>query len=269
MVNRNNNIPNLDEAATRYLDTLTAQKREASRPEIYRFARWYGGGSSFSKLAGPAVAGYVEQLSVSDTDYEKKLELLRAFFVYAKKAGWSTTNLGTHLKSKKTKSGPIGSGGGRMQETVSLSKQKYDELVANLNTLKNRSQDLVKEMQRAAADKDFRENAPLHAAREERGHVEGRIKEIEETLKNTTIIGEKKKPSLKSTIGDKITLVDEMSGEEICYQIVDTREVNVLKGKISIASPIGKALLGRCDGDVADITAPAGKLHYRIIKIEH
>ena len=108
MVNRNNDIPSLGEAATRYLETLASPKREASQAEVHKFARWYGWGLSFSKLAAPSIASYAEQLSTSDTDYEKKLELLRAFFAHAKKSGWSRTNLGTHLKSKKTKEHRIG-----------------------------------------------------------------------------------------------------------------------------------------------------------------
>jgi transcription elongation factor GreA len=137
-----------------------------------------------------------------------------------------------------------------------------------LDNLKKRSRGLMGEIQRAAADKDFRENAPLHAAREERGHVEGRIKELEQTLKATTIIEEKKAPTKKSSIGDSMVVCDLTSGEECRYMIVDPREVNIAKGKISIASPLGKALLGRSDGETVEISAPAGKLRYQIKRIE-
>ncbi|OGO33298.1 MAG: hypothetical protein A2Z29_05345 [Chloroflexi bacterium RBG_16_56_11] len=155
-----------------------------------------------------------------------------------------------------------------MPEEVSLTRQRYEELTADLQNLKERSRELVAEMQRAAADKDFRENAPLQAAREERGHVEGRIKELEEALKVATIIEEKKKPAHKSVVGDCIVLHDLASGEELRYKIVDPREVDPARGKISIASPLGKALLGRIGGDLVEIKAPAGKLSYRIIMIE-
>ena len=137
-----------------------------------------------------------------------------------------------------------------------------------LDNLKKKSRELVGEIQRAAADKDFRENAPLHAAREERGHVEGRIKELEQTLKAATIIEEKKTPAKKSSIGDSIVVCELASGEECRYMIVDPREVNIAKGKISIASPLGKALLGRSDGETVEITAPAGKLRYQIKHVE-
>ena len=268
MANSTDHIPSLGEAVTLYLGKLTSKDRDASQPEVYRFARWYGWENSFSTLAGPAIASYAEQLNVSDIDYEKKFTILRAFLAYAKKAGWSATNLSTHLKTKKGKTAPTVAGGRNIQKAVTLTQQRYDELAAELEKLKKRSRELVGEIQRAAADKDFRENTPFHAAKEERGHVEGRIKELEQTLKAATIIQEKKEPALKSVIGDSIVVCDLATGEEYRYMIVDPREVNPAKGKISVASPLGKALLGRSDGETVEITAPAGKLRYQIKHIE-
>jgi transcription elongation factor GreA len=269
MADGKDHIPSLGEAVTLYLGKLSARVRDISQPEVYKFARWYGWESSFSKLAGPAVASYADQLNVSDKDYEKKFEILRAFLAYAKKAGWSRTNLGTHLKARKGKSGPAVTAWKKNQpDIVSLTQQSYDEMKVELESLKKRSRGLVVEIQSAAADKDFRENAPLHAAREERGHVEGRVKELEQTLKAATIIDENKEPTKKSTIGDIIIVCELASGEEYRYMIVDPREVNIAKGKISIASPLGKALLGKCDGETVEFTAPAGKLFYQIKRIE-
>src|SRR4030042_1749202 len=99
-------VPSLGEVAALYLDRLSAKDRDTSQPEVYKFARWYGWESPFSRLAGPAVASYAEQLNVTDIDYEKKFRILRAFLAYGKKAGWSTKNLATHLKTKKGKTGP-------------------------------------------------------------------------------------------------------------------------------------------------------------------
>ncbi len=262
-------IPSLGEAAILYLDKLSVKDRDSSRAEVYKFARWYGWESPFSRLAGPAVASYAEQLNVTDIDYEKKIGILRSFFAYAKKAGWSQTNLSTHLKAKKNKTAALTTIGRDLPEAATLTQQRYDELVAELDNLKKRSRELVKEIQRAAADKDFRENAPLQYAREERGHVEGRIKELEQILKSASIIQEKKEPTRKAGIGDSILVCDLASGEECRYIIVDPREVNAAKGKISAASPLGKALFGRSNGETVEITVPAGKLRYQIKRIEH
>lgn len=268
MVSSDNWSPSLGEAATRFLETLPAGNREASQPEVYKFARWYGWERPFSGLAPPHVASYAEQLSVSDTDYARKLELVRSFLAYAKKAGWSRTNLATHMKTKKGKPTPQPAAGRRLPEAASLTQQRYDELQAELAGLKQRSRQLIDEIKRAAADKDFRENAPLAAAREERGHVEGRIKELEETLKAASIIDDKREPALKTGVGDSIVLADLASGEELRYTIVDPREVDPARGKISIVSPLGKALIGRSDGEIVEIKAPAGKLRYQIKRVE-
>lgn len=268
MANSTDHIPSLGEAATLYLGKLSANDRDASQTEIYKFARWYGWENSFATLAGPAVASYSEQLNVSDIDYEKKFTILRAFLAYAKKAGWSATNLATHLKTKKGKAPPAVTGGRNVSETATLTQQRYDELKAELETLKKKSRELVAEIQHAAADKDFRENAPLQYAKEERGHVEGRIKGLEQTLKTATIFQEKKEPALKSGVGDSIIVCDLTTGEECRYIIVDPREVNPAKGKISLASPLGRALLGRSDGETVEINVPAGKLRYQVKRVE-
>jgi transcription elongation factor GreA len=268
MANSDNQSASLGEAAIQFLAKLSPQEREASQPEVYKFVRWYGWERPFVRLTAPEVASYAEQLSLSDTDYTKKLELIRAFLAYAKKEGWSRTNLATHLKTKKAKAGPPVATRRSLPESVSLTRQRYDELEAELADLNSKRHVLIDEIKRAAADKDFRENAPLAAAREQRGHVEGRIKELEETLKAATIIGDKREPALKTGVGDRIVLSDLASGEELRYMIVDPREVDPSRGKISIASPLGKALIGRSDGEVVEITAPAGKLRYQIKWVE-
>src|SRR5512136_456273 len=106
MVNDQAGVPSLSEAATQYLAKLSAKERDSKQPEIYKFARWCGLETSFSRLSGPTVAGYAEQISISDIDYTFKLTLLRAFLAHAKKAGWSQTNLGIHVKTKKGRTGP-------------------------------------------------------------------------------------------------------------------------------------------------------------------
>jgi len=123
-------------------------------------------------------------------------------------------------------------------------------------------------MRRAAADKDFRENAPLEAAREEHGQLVGRISELEGILKSATMIDEKQVITLKASIGDSVLLCDVASGEEMRYMIVSPREADPTKDRISSASPIGKAVLGRRRGEIMEVVAPAGNLRYQIKQIE-
>ena len=269
MTNSDSQNLNLGEAASRFLAKLSPAEREASQQEVYKFVRWYGWERPFAGLTAPEVANYAERLSLSDTDYSKKLELIRGFLTYAKKEGWSKTNLATHLKAKKGKSESPSSAKRGLPETISLTRQGYAELEAELAVLKNKRPQIIEEMRRAAADKDFRENAPLAAAREQRGHLEGRIRELEETLKAAVIIDGKQESTLKTGIGDSLTLSDLTSGEELRYIIVNPREVDPTQNKISSASPMGKALIGQGEGKIVEVAVPAGKLRYQIKRIEH
>ncbi|MDH5695962.1 MAG: transcription elongation factor GreA [Dehalococcoidia bacterium] len=267
-MNSGNQNLSLGEAASSFLASLPAKEGEASQQTVYGFVRWYGWERPFSKLTAPEVANYAEQLSSSDANYIKNLASIRAFLIYAKKQGWSKVNLAAYLKTKKAKAKSPSSIRQQLSPTTSLTQQGYTELKAKLADLKSKRSQVIDEIRRAAADKDFRENAPLEAAREERGHLEGRIKELEAVLKSATIIDETQKSALKVNIGDTIILQDEVSGEELHYMIVSPREVDPTKGKISSNSPIGKTVIGRARGEIIEITAPVGKLRYQIKQIE-
>ena len=258
----------LNEAASHFLASLAPEEKNVSQQEIYKFVRWFGWERPLTALTPPEVANYAERLSLSDTNYIKKFELIRAFLTYASKKGWCKNNLATHFKTRLSKTKlPVSTRQG-LPGTTPLTQQGYAELESELVILKEKRSQVIDEIRRAAADKDFRENAPLDAAREERGHLEGRINELEETLKSAIIVDEEQKVTRKAGIGDNILLCELDSSEELRYMIVSPREADPLKGKISSASPIGKAVVGRTEDEVIEVTAPAGKLFYRIKKIE-
>jgi transcription elongation factor GreA len=137
---------------------------------------------------------------------------------------------------------------------------------SELADLKRRRIEVTEDIRRAAADKDFRENAPLHAAREQKGHIEGRIKELEEVLKDAVVLGDRK-DSQRVGIGDTILVADVKAGREISYMIVHPKEVDASKGRISSESPIGKAIIGKKAGETFEVSAPAGKLKYTLLKL--
>jgi len=258
----------LGEAASRFLAGLPGKESVTSQQEVYRFVRWYGWQRPLAGLTASEVANYAERLSQSDTDNVRKLELIRAFLVYAKKEGWIQDNLAIHLKTRKVKNRVRSSSRQGMLEPVSLTQQGYDELQAELKTLQDKRLPAIDEMRRAAADKDFSENAPLDAAKEQRGQLEGRIMELEETLSSAIIIGEKREDTSKVSIGDSIILQDPISGEELRYTLVSSKEVDPARGKISGASPIGRATIGKGQGEIVEVTVPSGRLRYRIKQIE-
>jgi transcription elongation factor GreA len=260
--------PNLSEAASSFLASLPAEEGEKSQQAIYGFVRWYGGKRTLAELTAHEVENYAERLSSAQANYLNNVEQVRAFLAYAKKQGWSQTNLATHLKTKKVKAKLPSPARRRAKATTPMTQQGYAELEAEIAELKNRRLKVIDEMRKAAADKDFRENAPLDAAREERGHLEGRIRELEEALKSATIIDATQKDGIKVSVGDSVTLIDPTSGEELCYTVVSPREVDPVKGRISNNSPIGKAIIGCTQGETVDITAPLGKMRLQIKQIE-
>jgi len=149
-----------------------------------------------------------------------------------------------------------------------LTQKGYDDIVKELDELKAQRPQVLEEISRAAADKDFRENSPLHAAREQMGYIDGRIYELEATLKNANIITQNKQSSLRICVGKTVTLVALASGKMQCYTIVGPKEANPASGKISHISPIGKALIGHNQGETVEVVVPSGKVQYRIDKVE-
>jgi transcription elongation factor GreA len=265
-VNSAKQNPSLGEAANLFLAGLSPEERVLSQQEFHKFVRWFGWKRPVAGLTAAEVTKYAESLPSSDTDHTKKVEQLRAFLAYARKKGWSDTNLATHLKAKKTRPGSRPPARPDRAEPIALTAQRHAEMKTELDALRSKRLQVIEEMQKAAADKDFRENAPLQAAREQRGHLEGRIRELEDALKAVTIIDNKPETVIKVSIGDSVILRDLDSGDERHYIIVSPKEVDPTQGKISSASPIGKAVIGRRFEEIVEVATPAGKSRYQIKK---
>jgi transcription elongation factor GreA len=258
----------LNEAASRFLATLPLGEVAIGRQVIYQFVRWFGRQRHINNIAANEVAKYAQKIPPSVVEYKKRLDLVKAFLAYARKEGWIKKNLAIHIKIKKEKPRLKESAGRKAVTAVSLTREGYDSMKKELSQLRSERPRIVEEMKRAAEDKDFKENAPLDAARERLGYLEGRIMELEETFKSATVITDKTAGMHKVCIGDRVVLIDLSCGEELKYTIVSPREVNPAEGKISNASPIGRTAIGRCAGDVIEIEVPAGRLSYRVERVE-
>jgi transcription elongation factor GreA len=259
----------LGQVATQFLLTLPSEERLRAQQEVYKFVRWYGEKRPLVGLTIPEVANYAEQITSSTTEVVEKLGIIKTFLAYAHKQGLTRTNLAVHLKSKKTPPKSASPLKRRSHRKVLLTSKGYADLKAELTTLKNERPRLAEELQKAASDKDFRENAPLEAAREYQGQVEARIRKLESTLKMVTLVDEQQTGGREITFGDTVVLRDLASGEQASYTLVDASEANPMEGKISAASPMGQALLGQTKGQNVEVKAPAGILHYRIEDIQH
>ncbi|MFC2034313.1 GreA/GreB family elongation factor [Chloroflexota bacterium] len=259
----------LKEAANRFLTDLSADDKEINQQTINKFIRWFGVERSLAGIKPPEIDNYAEGLSKSATDYLDKLEIVKTFLNYTKKKGWVKTNLAVHLKAKKGKPKLQSKQRRNILEPVYLTQQGHVDLKVELADLKRKSIEIIADITKAAADKDFRENAPLQAAKEQRGHLEGRIMELEATLKAAVIMDEQGDITSKVNIGDNVILYDLDSGKEMRYTLVSTKEVDPLNGKISTVSPIGKAVIGKEQEEIVEVAVPAGKRRYQIKQIEH
>ena len=117
---------------------------------------------------------------------------------------------------------------------------------------------------------DLRENAEYHAAKEQQGFIEGRIAELDDKLANAEIIDVTTlNAGGKVVFGATVELVDEESGDSVTYQIVGDDEADIKKGRISVSSPIARALIGREEGDIAEVQAPGGIRTYEVIGVKY
>ena len=117
---------------------------------------------------------------------------------------------------------------------------------------------------------DLSENAEYDAAKEKQGFIEGRIKDLEGKLANAQIIDPRHLDAEGRVVfGATVELVDAETGDEVRYQIVGDDEADIKSGKISVGSPIARALIGKYAGDVADVNAPGGIRHYEIVDVHY
>lgn len=269
VLNTTNDNLSLEEIAHRYLASLTSEGQEASQQEINRFVSWFGPNRPLTELTAPELGGYAESIAISGSDSVRKLEPVKALLLFAKKEGFTKHNLATHLRASTQVSKKKTSGKGHKRREMALTAQGYEELKKELEELKQERPKIQEEVRRAAADKDVRENAPLEAAREHHGHVESRIHELERILESAKIMDDNGQKAITVSPGSTVTIQDMETGQVFDCALVDPQEVNPAQGKISFASPVGKALLGKSVGEVIGVNVPDGLIHYKVEKIKN
>jgi len=154
---------------------------------------------------------------------------------------------------------------------VPLTKKGAESLQAELQQLKTVERPRISQaIAEARAHGDLKENAEYHAAREQQSFAEGRIKDIEGKLSNANIIDVTTLDAGgKVVFGATVDLEDEDSGEQVTYQIVGEDEADIKHGLISVSSPIARALIGKEEGDVATVVAPAGERNLEIVEVRY
>jgi len=155
-----------------------------------------------------------------------------------------------------------------MVEKVPMTAGGHTSLEEELKKLKHTERPaVIKAIEEARAHGDLSENAEYHAAKEQQGMIEGRIKMIEGSLSRSEVIDPTELSGTKIVFASTVTIADE-DDIESTYQIVGVDEVDVNAGKISHSSPIGRALIGRSLGDEVEVKTPGGDTYYEIVKLE-
>jgi transcription elongation factor GreA len=155
-------------------------------------------------------------------------------------------------------------------EKVPMTIDGFKKLEAELHRLKVEERPrIIQQIADAREHGDLAENAEYHAAKEAQGLNEAKVAELEDKLGRAEVIDTSTLSGNTVKFGATVTLEDEDSGDKVKYMIVGEHEANVREGKISIASPIARALIGKGKGDSAEVTTPRGSRSYEILKIEY
>ena len=155
-----------------------------------------------------------------------------------------------------------------MSETNYVTQETFEKMQTELHTLKSVDRPAASAAIAEAREKgDLKENAEYDAAKEAQGMLEAKINQLEGAVNNARILDEKTIDTSRVSILTKVTLTNLGTKKTVTYQIVSESEADLKLGKISVTSPIGKGLLGKVPGDVAEVNVPAGVIKFKVEKI--
>ena len=155
-------------------------------------------------------------------------------------------------------------------EKIPMTAEGHKALMEEIRHLKTVERErIIKAIAEARAHGDLSENAEYHAAKEQQAFNEARVAELEDKLSRAEVIDVSRLSGDKVQFGATVTLIDEDTEKEVTYQIVGDLEADVNKGKISISSPIARALIGKSEGDFVEVNTPGGGKSYEIVKVEY
>ncbi len=270
----------LEEALSRYLSGADAPRpgaRKAAsdagklspygRQELHRFGRFIGLRRMTESLTPPEVADYTETVVRSGGDVKGRLEPVKDFLAYLKKEKFNGHSLSAHVKIPRATMKAAAAAEAAF-ETINMTESGLEAVRTELSGLKEQRVGIVEAIRIAAADKDFRENAPLDAAKDEQGQAEARIRELEEIIRRAVVVDPSRQSGQVGVgLGATVVLQSLDTGKETSYTMVDSIEANPVEGKISLASPMGEALAGRSEGEKVEVKTPKGARPYRIVSV--
>ena len=154
-------------------------------------------------------------------------------------------------------------------ERIPMTREGFKKLEEELHRLKSEERPrIIQQISEARALGDLSENAEYHAAKEAQGMNEARVGDLEDRLSRAEVIDTSKLSGTTVKFGATVTLEDEDTGDTVKYKIVGDGESDVKIGKVSVTSPIARALIGKSKGEVVEVTTPRGSKSYELMKIE-
>jgi transcription elongation factor GreA len=154
-------------------------------------------------------------------------------------------------------------------EKIPMTADGYNHLRSEVEQLKSVERPaIIRAISEAREHGDLSENAEYHAARERQSFVEGRVAELEEKIRLAEVIDISELSGKTVKFGATIVLADEDTNEESTYQILGADEADINKGRLSITSPLSRALIGKTVGDSVEVTTPGGSKSYEIISVK-
>ena len=155
-----------------------------------------------------------------------------------------------------------------MHESVPMSRAGYDKIKAEIEDLQEQVDFVTRKVAEARAEGDLKENAEYHAQRENQGMLMAKIAERKDKLARATIVDPSTLPKDEVVFGCTVTVEDLAYGDEEQFTLVGAGDEDIENGRVPVASPFGQGLVGKKVGETAEVDAPAGKLEFKILKIE-
>ena len=259
---------NLERAATLYFGANAKKLDHQQRVAITRFVSWAGNERQLTDISAHQMTLFQDAQGGNVADLADRLMPVKAFLAYAKKKEWVGVNLGVHLRVKRTIRRTTHADGAvteSAEEIVEMTVEGLELARNELDRLRAERPSIAKKLEEAMADKDFRENAPLDAARDEQAHLERRIRELEHQVAHSRVSNANNSYNDgRAHLGSSVSATNLVSKKTVEYTLVSQNEVDAASGRISIASPVGRALVGTTVGDEVEVQAPSGTIRFHV-----
>ncbi|HEY7270925.1 MAG TPA: transcription elongation factor GreA [Dehalococcoidia bacterium] len=264
-----NDTTSISSAARQFADSLPPAKHRDSR-EALRFAEWFGDEKVATDIRPANLEEYVEKKIGSAADATERADSLKNFLAYMHKQKILPERLVSHVRVRRQGSRPRASSTAvpEQPQEVRMTSAGKAALEAELEELQEQRPKIALELREARSDGDFRENAPLDAAREAQGQLEARIRELENMLRHAVLVETDDQAGAGARIGSRITIINVATNAKSEYQLVNAAEARPGTGRLSVESPVGAAVLGKRVGDEVLVTAPSGVIRFRVDGIE-